>query len=64
MERLFAGTLDELRSEHATFETGLRVEEITQSGGVAHLRFVATLLDTNEAQGRTTDFDVVVEARP
>ena len=61
---LFDDTLSQLWSEHPTFETGLPVLSGAATGEAVSLRATATLLDDDDAQGRTTQFWVELEARP
>ena len=60
----FAGTLDELASRHPDYDNGVRIATAADHGFTTSLRLAATVVDDNRAQGSTTDFWIVLEARP
>ncbi|MGB5756273.1 MAG: hypothetical protein WBM50_05110 [Acidimicrobiales bacterium] len=60
----FSGGLDRFATTHQDFATGLILVPRMVAGERVILRASASLLDDNRAQGLTTDFSFVVEARP
>lgn len=60
----FAGLLGELWRSHPDYDRGLGLTEASRSGDVVLLLAEAEVVGGDEAQGLTTEFTVVVEARP
>jgi hypothetical protein len=61
---LFAGTLSELWAAHPDFASGVVIADAATSGLAQVLRVTAAVADDDGAQGRSTEFWVVLEARP
>ncbi len=62
--RLFAGGLDGFAASHRDFATGLVLAPRMVGGDRVIVVASASLRDDNGAQGLTTEFSFVVEARP
>ncbi len=60
---IYEGTLDRFWRTHHSYGAGIGLAEMTTSD-FAVLHVAARLQDDNNAQGRTTDFTLTVEARP
>lgn len=60
----FVGTLDDLWDAHPDYERGVRIENEADEGFETTVRLAVTVLDDQRAQGRSTDFWIVLEARP
>jgi hypothetical protein len=61
-DQLYSGTLLQLGQLHGSFANGLRLR--TNSSGVVQLRVRASVMDTNDAQGLSTSYQLIFEARP
>lgn len=64
LRRIYRGALSTLLREHGSYRSGLAVLTDAASGSAIMLRGTVTISDDNEAQGLTTDFQLVFEARP
>ncbi len=61
---VFEGTLAELWRQHGDFESGLDIISSASDNASVTVRFAAEVVSDGPAQGRTTDFWMIVEARP
>ena len=60
---IYDGTLGTFWRTHNSYGSGIDLGEMS-AGDLAVLHVTAGLIDDNDAQGRTTDFSLTVEARP
>lgn len=61
---LYSGRLSAFWARHTGYENGLTIGADLEQGTAVALRASAELVDDNDAQGRSFEFDVVVEVRP
>ncbi|MEM7326246.1 MAG: hypothetical protein AAF531_24390 [Actinomycetota bacterium] len=61
-DEVYRGTLLLLATNHGSFDQGVSIVDPAQQP--TPLRFSGSIQDTNEAQGRTLDYTVHVEAKP
>ena len=62
--RAFDGLLAELFESHGDYGDGATLQPAMTAGERIGVRAVASLRDTNDAQGLTVDFALSIEARP
>jgi hypothetical protein len=60
----FEGTLGDLWQQHGDFETGLEILESANDGDNATVRIQMEVESDNQAQGLTSAFSILIEARP
>ncbi|MBT8239919.1 MAG: hypothetical protein KJN63_01680 [Acidimicrobiia bacterium] len=60
----FEGTLVDLWQQHGDFETGLEILESANDGDGATVRIQLEVMSDNQAQGLTSSFSILIEARP
>lgn len=60
----FQGTLGELWSQHGDFANGLDILEAATDGDTATVRIQVEVESDDRAQGLTSEFSVLIEARP
>lgn len=61
---VYRGPLDQLWLDHPTFAEGLRLLPAAVDGETTTMRVRLEVESDNDAQGRTTDFSLIVEGRP
>lgn len=61
---MYTGPLDQLLGSHSTFASGLPVAEPAVVDQQTTVRIRLEVVDDNDAQDRTTTFDLLFEARP
>lgn len=61
---VFRGRLEDLWTTHGSYERALVLDPAMVSGDRIVIHASASVIDDNRAQGLTTDFALIVEARP